>query len=323
MKKGPIDILIVEDSQTQALRLQLILEQKGYRTATANNGREGLEMIQNYFFPIVITDWIMPEMDGFEFCKTIRAKEFPGYVYIILLTAKDSKKDTIAGLEGGADDYIVKPVDEAELVARLNTAKRIISLEYSLKKQNEEIARLSITDPLTKTYNRGYLNEHLPRAVKQAFRYNHPLSIVICDIDFFKDVNDSYGHQVGDQVLIKFAQILQQTIREGVDWVARYGGEEFVIVLPETDMCGAMKAAERYRLMILGTPFPYNDLSKLGIGNKGIKITASFGAASVIPPNKGREVSMEEMIAAADQSLYQAKREGRNRCVGTMIGEGD
>lgn len=314
MTNESINILIVEDSQTQALRLKIILEEQGYRIAVGRNGREGLELIQKDFFPIVITDWIMPEMDGFEFCQTVRSMEFPGYVYIILLTAKDSRNDIIAGLEAGADDYLIKPVDEAELAARLNTAKRIINLEHSLRKRNEEIARLSITDPLTKTYNRRYLNEHLPATIKRASRYNHPLSVILCDIDHFKKVNDTYGHQAGDRVLEEFARCLRQFIRDDADWLARYGGEEFFIVLPETDLEGALKAAERFRVTISETPV----LTDAGT----IEITASFGAASVnFEKSQGivGQRTGECLIAAADECLYRAKEEGRNRTFGKLI----
>jgi len=234
--ENDIEILIVEDSYTQALRLQIILEQHGYRVAIASNGREGIDLLKRRFFPIVITDWIMPEMDGAEFCRAIRGHEFAGFVYIILVTAKDSKNDILTGLEAGADDYLVKPIDPAELVARLNTAKRIIALEHSLNTRNEEIALLSVTDPLTKAYNRRYLNDHLPMALKRAFRYGHPLSLIICDIDHFKRINDRYGHQAGDLVLEEIARHLLQFLREGIDWVVRYGGEEFAVVLPETDL---------------------------------------------------------------------------------------
>ncbi len=312
MTNDNINILIVEDSQTQALRLQIILENQGYRITTAQNGIEGLNLFKETFFPIVITDWVMPEMDGFEFCKTIRNQEMTGYVYIIILTTKDSKNDINAGFEAGADDYLIKPPDETELAARLKTAKRVITLEYSLRKQKEEIERLSVTDPLTKTYNRRYLSNHLPGAIKHTFRYSRPLSIIICDIDHFKNINDCYGHQAGDYVLEEFAQCIKNIIRDGIDWVARYGGEEFIIVLPETDLDNAKKAAERYRLLLSATELIYE--------TQKIKITASFGVACLFPTEEGRKVNMDSMITAADELLYKAKKEGRNRSFGISLG---
>lgn len=314
MTNKNINILIVEDSHTQALRLKIILEEQGYRIAVAGNGMEGLNLLLKGFFPIVITDWIMPEMDGFEFCQTVRNREFPGYVYIILLTSKDSRNDIIAGLEAGADDYLIKPVDEAELAARLNTAKRIIELEYSLRKRNEEIARMSVTDPLTKVYNRRYLNEHLPGEIKRAFRYKHLLSIIICDIDHFKNVNDTYGHQAGDRVLEEFARCIRDLIREA-DWIVRYGGEEFLIVLPETDLDNAHKAAERYRMSVFNTPIPTE--------TEEIRITASFGVASYIPTSSEGDCSMETLIETADLCLYRAKNEGRNKSIACVVGSED
>ncbi len=312
MTNDNINILIVEDSQTQALRLQIILENQGYRITTAQNGIEGLNLFKETFFPIVITDWVMPEMDGFEFCKTIRNQEMTGYVYIIILKTKDSKNDINAGFEAGADDYLIKPPDETELAARLKTAKRVITLEYSLRKQKEEIERLSVTDPLTKTYNRRYLSNHLPGAIKHTFRYSRPLSIIICDIDHFKNINDCYGHQAGDYVLEEFAQCIKNIIRDGIDWVARYGGEEFIIVLPETDLDSAKKAAERYRLLLSATELIYE--------TQKIKITASFGVACLFPTEEGRKVNMDSMITAADELLYKAKKEGRNRSFGISLG---
>ncbi|MDM8526084.1 diguanylate cyclase [Desulfococcaceae bacterium HSG8] len=312
MTKKNISILIVEDSKTQALYLKISLERQGYQVAVARNGREGLALLQKHFFPVVITDWIMPEMDGFEFCRTVRRWDFPGYVYIILLTTKDSKNDIIAGLKAGADDYLIKPVDEAELAARLNTAKRIIKLEYTLRKRSEEVALLSVTDPLTKAYNRRYLNKNLPLALRHAFRYEHPLSIIICDIDYFKKVNDRYGHQAGDRVLEEFSRYLMQAVRKGTDWVTRYGGEEFLVVLPETNLKGGYRAAERYRHLISKKTILYQ--------KEKINITASFGVACAYPSEDGEEVKMESLIEAADRCLYQAKEDGRNCSVGVFAG---
>ncbi len=307
-----IDILIVEDSRTQALRLQIFLEEQGYQVAVASDGREGMHLLIDRFYPVVITDWVMPEMDGFEFCQAIRNRDFDAYVYIILLTAKDTRSDIVKGLVAGADDYLIKPVDKAELVARLNTAKRIINLEHSLKQRNEEIAILSITDTLTRTFNRRYLNENMPVALKRTFRYNRPLSVIICDIDHFKRVNDRYGHLAGDHVLKEFAGTIKECIRDDIDWLVRYGGEEFVIVLPETDLVGAMDAAERYRKKVEEMSVRHDD--------RLIRITSSFGVVCIMPTEDGKQVDMDTFIAAADNCLYRAKEEGRNQSFGITLG---
>jgi len=311
MLKKELEILLVEDSQTQALKFKLMLETHGYQVATAKNGLEAMTMLLNRQISIVITDWMMPEMDGSELCHAIRQHEFGGYVYIILLTAKNSKNDIIEGLEAGADDYLTKPVDDAELIARLTTAERVISLESSLKQRNKEIALLSITDPLTRVFNRGYLNENLPKDFKRAQRYFSPLSIVISDIDHFKIVNDQYGHQTGDMVLKNFADRLSRTLRKDLDWMARYGGEEFLIVLPETDLIGAQAAAERFRRLV--------EEMKTETDQGIVQIAASFGVAAIGDDTNLPNLTADHLINAADQSLYQAKNSGRNRTIGTPL----
>jgi two-component system cell cycle response regulator len=310
MKKD-IEVLLVEDSRTQALKFQIMLESHGYHVRVAQNGLEAMNMLLNSQTSIVISDWIMPEMDGSELCRAIRKHDFGNYLYIILLTAKDSKNDVIEGLEAGADDYLTKPVDDAELIARLTTAERVIRLESSLKQRNREIALLSITDPLTQVFNRGYLNENLPKAFKRAVRYHQRLAILICDIDHFKRINDRYGHQAGDQVLQACVSLINDSLRKDLDWMARYGGEEFIIVLPETDLKGAIAAAERFRTSVRDMANP--------IGDRDIRITASFGIAALDPETDKSWLTTDDLIRAADQCLYQAKERGRNQSIGTTL----
>ncbi|MBN2809908.1 MAG: diguanylate cyclase [Deltaproteobacteria bacterium] len=304
-------ILVVEDSPTQALQLQFLLEAEGYAVTLARDGREGLSLLEKQAFSIVITDWVMPEMDGIELCRAIRAQMDNDYIYLFLVTAKSSKEEIVRGLEGGADDYLVKPVEPAELVARLATARRVLALEQALKERNREISRLLHTDHLTKVFNRNYLDEHLAVACKQARRYGRALTVVICDIDHFKKVNDSYGHLIGDEVLKEIARTLNETIRFGVDWVARYGGEEFVVVLPETDSDGAFPVCERMRRVIADLRF--------ADGRGGdFSVTASFGLAVLPAAAKAGAVSGYDLIGLADTCLYRAKNEGRNRLVGAV-----
>ncbi len=304
-------ILIAEDSPVSRKLLEKQLIKAGYEVVSVENGRQALQRFDEDFFPIVLTDWMMPEMDGLQLCRALRENDYPGYVFIILLTGKDSKDDIIAGLEAGADDYLTKPFNKAELIARINTGKRILELERSLKKANDEIRILSVTDPLTGCYNRGYLSERLIQEIKRSRRYGHLLSIVLCDIDHFKNVNDTYGHQAGDQVLKDFVRCMTGMIRSGIDWLARYGGEEFLIVLPETDIKGAGFLSERIR----------KELPQKATKIQGaeIPITASFGIAGFDPSTPDEMISIESMINLADKYLYQAKQEGRNRVRGDSL----
>lgn len=305
MKNFPV--LVVDDNPIIQKMMNISLSKAGYEVTSAENGRDALSKFDKKFYPIVLTDWMMPEMDGLDLCRAIRKLPIDGYVYIILFTAKDSKEDIIKGLEAGADDYLTKPVNHPELMARLNTGVRILELERSLKKANEEIRILSVTDHLTGCYNRGYIGDHLPREIKRALRYMHSFSIIISDIDHFKNINDSYGHQAGDHILREFVKIIKESMRHNVDWLARYGGEEFLIALPETDLDGAMILAEKLRLLISEKKFEYNETE--------IRFTASFGVTSfnfISDPISDNMV--EDMINKADKYLYQAKQEGRN-CV--------
>jgi len=304
-------ILVVDDDPVSRTLLEKILKKEGFTVITAQDGKEALELFRRHYIPIIITDWVMPNMDGIELCKTIRSMESPGYVYLIMVTSNRSDKDDIVkALESGADDYISKPFYMPELLARIKTGIRILELERSLKEANEKIKRLSITDPLTGCYNRLYLNEHLPREIKRAIRYRLPLSISMADIDHFKKVNDTYGHQAGDEVLKVFSKTIKSLIRDGVDWIARFGGEEFVIVLPETEIEGAKAAIERIRKKIENTP--------IETGEYVINITSSFGVACFDPKRK-KDISADRLINEADRMLYEAKREGRNRVKAVLI----
>ena len=296
-------VLLVDDEATQRLIMARLLRRAGYDVETAADGRQALAMLESGDFQLMITDWEMPEMDGVALCSTLRSLRRQPYIYTVLLTARDSIEHVVTGLRSGADDYLTKPVVEAELMARLNTGKRIVTLERSLRSVNEENRRLSVTDPLTAVHNRRHLMEQLPRAIEHAARYQRPLAVVMCDVDHFKSINDTYGHQCGDEVLKAVAQRLRSGIR-AVDWLVRYGGEEFVVVLSETNVSGAAVAAEHMRERLAAEPF----VSPCGT----MAVTASFGVSGwrgEVP----LDASLDGLMARCDMAVYDSKNGGRNR----------
>ena len=296
-------ILLVDDEPTQRLIMARLLKRAGYLVETAGNGLEALAKIDSGDFQLMITDWEMPEMDGIALCSALRASQSRGYIYTILLTARDAIEHVVTGLQAGADDYLTKPVIEPELIARLNTGKRIVTLERSLRSANEENRRLSITDPLTGAYNRRYLMEQLPREIERAARYGRQLSVVMCDVDHFKKINDTHGHLIGDEVLKWFVANLQKSVR-ACDWVARYGGEEFVAVLPETNVLNAGAAAENLRQGLSAVPFVLGDVT--------FPVTASFGASGwkeLVPAG----ATLDALMGKCDAGVYASKAAGRDR----------
>ncbi len=300
-----LHLLLVEDEPTQLLLTQRMLRRGGYEVETASDGAAALEKLATGRFQFLVTDWEMPGMDGPTLCRKVRTTRLPGYLYILLLTGQIATRSVVIGLEAGADDYVRKPADEAELLARLAAGKRIVQLEQSLRDANAQIQRLSITDPLVGTYNRRYLNEQLMQEVEQARRTSQPLSAILADLDFFKSVNDQYGHQVGDEVLQHFVGIARSAIRVTIDWVARYGGEEFVVVLPDTDLLEAEKIAEKIRSRCAG--------STVASAGGALQFTASFGVAALAAGVGPSGAAAEALLRHADAALYRSKREGRDR----------
>jgi two-component system cell cycle response regulator len=314
MIEQPISVLIAVENPVDRAELQKILADEGYRkVVTVSNGFKAVTAMAAEFFPIVIAGSRLSGMDGFELCRTIRARNLPGYAYILMLTRGSRKSEILRGLEAGADAHLTMPVEPAELAARLAAARRVIDLERSLRLTNEEVRALSMRDPLTGIYNRVYLMERLPQELKRSQRYGHPLSVIMCDIDHFKEVNDQHGHRAGDQILKDIVNRIAGSIRIDVDWIARYGGEEFLIVLPETDLPSSYIVAERLRRLIAEFPFR--------LRGKELCITSSFGVTSYQPVRQGEKVSSDLLMEQADEFLYQAKREGRNAVRGARAHE--
>jgi len=291
-------ILIAEDDPISRHVLEANLLKWSYEVLVASDGGEAWKIIQQPESPrLIISDWMMPRMDGLTLCREIRNMEKSEYIYFIILTTKGEKRNIIEGLEAGADDFLIKPFNQEELKYRIRIGERIINLE-------RRILELANTDALTGLLNRRAFMERMGMEMLRAQREKRSLSLIITDIDHFKRVNDTYGHQVGDLVLQRFAAQLTTCARP-YDLLGRYGGEEFVVCLPGTDGCQAGPVAERMRRQIEDMEIMLPD------GSRSIRITASFGTAfySIEP---GEDIDM--LIKRADDVLYLAKNKGRN-CV--------
>lgn len=306
-----LEVLLVTENELLRRALEDQITGVGFPVTRVGDCAEALALLGRKHYPIVVHDWVTPGAEGLELCRTIRSRPAANYTYLVLLTPQGSLEEMIAGLDAGADEYLVKPVIQVELAARLKIARRILELERNLKRSLAEITRLSLRDPLTEVFNRRFLIERLPQEIKRACRYHRPLSLILLDIDHFKVVNDTYGHAAGDKVLQACARIVQDVIREDVDWMVRYGGEEFVVVLPETNFDGALVLAERLRLHMETRVIPIN--------GDGISITSSFGVAALSLSPERRRLNLESLLEAADRCLYQAKQEGRNRVRGLQL----
>jgi two-component system cell cycle response regulator len=300
----PLRLLLAEDDPFQRKLVARLLERAGYVVETAVSGEEALTKVLADGFHLLITDWDMPGMDGATLCRRVREAKLPGYLYILILTAHTAVSDIVTGLEAGADDYVRKPADEGELLARVKAGRRIVELERSVSAANARIERLSLTDVLLGCYNRRYLNEQLPREIERAHRYETPLALVMADVDAFKKINDLHGHLVGDEVLLGFVQRAASSLRESSDWIARFGGEEFALVLPQTGSVGAAKAASKVCLDCARKPFT----TVAG----PLEVTVSLGVA-MLADAANVNAAMADLLGRADAALYQSKRCGRNR----------
>jgi two-component system cell cycle response regulator len=291
-------ILIAEDQVTSALYLRRTLERMGHEVVLAIDGLEAARLLEAGEISLVISDWVMPRMDGLELCRRIRARSFERYIYIILLTCMEGRERKLEGLRAGADDFLTKPPDPDELAVRLEIAGRLLAVHEMLHRQNALLAELATTDELTGVKNRRRFREDLEMFFDLSVRKEIPMSLILLDVDRFKQYNDRFGHPAGDDVLRRLSRTLRESMRER-DVVARYGGEEFVVLLPATATDEAVVVAERLRSRIESTPWPL------------LEVTASFGVATTVP----EITAAAALVEAADQALYQAKQSGRNRVV--------
>jgi two-component system, cell cycle response regulator len=303
-------ILIVDDHEDNVELLRARLESWGYETESARDGAEALNTIETTLPDLVLLDIMMPKIDGIEVARRVKNNPDLPFIPIIMQTALDSTENKVEGLEAGADDYITKPIDFPELKARLRSMLRIKRLqeeveerERELMEANERLRYMSQTDALTGLENRRHIEIRLEELFEHAKRLKEPFCCVMVDLDRFKSVNDTYGHQAGDAVLKQLARILKQEVRE-IDHAARYGGEEFMLLLAGTVLDAGVVFAERVRKAIEAHTFTFDSLS--------IHRTASFGIAGWPHP---RITHSDGLVKAADESLYVAKETGRNRVI--------
>ena len=309
-------ILVIEDSKLSLKLLCDYIREMELSPILAETGKQGLELFDSERPDLVILDIVMPDIDGYEVARRIRQSENSSeWTPIIFLSSLDKDEDIEKGIAAGGDDYLLKPVGKVVLAAKIRAMQRIVLMRQSLllltqklDAANQELRRLTSLDGLTGIANRRHFDSILIREWRRAMRQGEELSILMCDIDFFKQYNDTYGHLSGDECLRRVATTLTRTMDRGGDLLARYGGEEFIAVLPNTSLSGATFVAEQMRkavaqLNIAHPETPY------------AQITASFGVASGIAMP---ETNPQDLIGAADQALYQAKHRGRNRVCQTL-----
>ena len=307
-------ILIVEDDPVSLTMVTMLVELFGHTVLTATDGAAAWTLFEREKPDVILSDWMMPEMDGVDFCRRVREASTSGhYSYFILITTLTDRAHAATGIEAGADDYLPKPIDSEQLRMRLIVAERVTSLYTKLQEQQVALTQLNQrlldegrTDPLTRLGNRLRLREDLERLPSKAARYGYVYAVMLCDVDHFKKYNDTAGHLAGDEVLRKIGDALAHGCRSG-DAAYRYGGEEFLLILPGQSLLSGAIAAERLRRAIEALAIPHPGIEPGG------RVTISVGVAALTRDGKK---TAEQLLDEADQALYQAKREGRDRVVG-------
>lgn len=294
-------VLLVDDDPSVTGLLSSALRRAGRDVIECGDVASARAHLHNQPWDVAILDRRLPDADGALFCQEIKADSELQNRYVILLTGVSSPRKKVEGFELGADDYITKPFDLDEVLARVRVGERLVALQNQLIESNRQLQRLSQTDSLTGLPNRRSFQEQLKRAFEHSLRYNRPLALAIIDMDFFKKINDSKGHLAGDQVLRQRADLFAHSVRAS-DTVARLGGEEFGVILPETELLDALKFAEKLRRLVEQAPVQLDD--------EFFPATISVGV-SAMPRSNFRSVS--EMMHAADMALFRAKTSGRNR----------
>jgi len=305
-------VLVADDDTTCRVVAKAAVERLGHECVTAEDGAKAWEMLKERAVDVLVTDWLMPGLDGPELCRLVRGSSERGYTYIIIATSLGERDHIIEGMEAGADDYLRKPLDPFDLGTRLIAATRVTALHQQIVEFRDELERLNAavgvqarTDPLTQLGNRLRLHEDLEAAHHRACRYHRPYSIALCDIDFFKTYNDTNGHLQGDEALRQVADAIAHQCRAN-ERAYRYGGEEFVIVYGDEGLAGATVAGERLRRAVEALAIPYG-------GKVPAVMTISVGIATW---DQAVERDAGAVLEEADAALYEAKEHGRNRVEG-------
>jgi two-component system cell cycle response regulator len=287
-------ILIADDDASSVLYLQDMLGEWGYDVVVAENGVQALDILSEPDGPtLAILDWMMPGMDGIDVCRKIRERITERYVYLIMLTSRVETEFIVAAMTAGADDYIGKPFNSEEMQVRVRAGRRIVEL-------GEELRYRASRDALTSIYNRGAIVEILQKEISRQGRTHHAVSIVFCDVDDFKAINDTHGHLAGDEVLREVTRRMAHTLRP-YDSIGRYGGEEMLAVFPDCGLEGALEVAERMRVAVCDKPV----ITEVG----EVAVTVSIGVATV---NKDEVCTLSGLLTRADDALYRAKDNGKN-----------
>jgi diguanylate cyclase (GGDEF)-like protein len=294
------EVLVVDDSRVYHKLFEQMLSGQTYSLSFARDGNDALRIYQEKSPNIIITDWIMPEFSGLELCERIRADKSSQYTYIILMTSNNEKGGVVKGLEAGADDYLVKPFDSSEMLARIGVGRRIIDLHRQLEDKSALLQEVASTDVLTGLPNRRAIEEWANKQLKGAARHGFPVWVVLGDLDSFKKINDTFGHEAGDTVLRTFADTLRKLTRIS-DMCGRLGGDEFLIVISHVSGDNIELAINRFRELFCALSFPF--------AGKSVSISATFGAAG---SESGSLKDFGALVRKADEMLYEAKRAGGN-----------
>jgi diguanylate cyclase (GGDEF)-like protein len=295
-------ILIADDSALFRLLLKKLLADMGYDVVVCEDGRAACEHLRRHDAPqMAILDWMMPELDGLQVCQEIRQQSDRPYVYVLLLTAKNAKDDLLRAFEAGVDDFLTKPVDAEELKVRLRAAQRILAWQEQLIKAQEQLRIQATRDALTGLWNRRAVFDMLDMELSRGNREGKPVGVAMLDLDNFKQINDTFGHQAGDAVLQEIGVRLMAWLRP-YDQIGRCGGEEFLVILTGCDEPSVLRLCERLRARMSVTPVEFE--------GKTISLTLSIGAAMADPALSG---DARVVIRSADLALYRAKANGRNR----------